>query len=150
MENYEINNDTLAILPTKKGKTKIVERDKTYYCDEEPYKVMDENCKYYGSSYLGRLEAAKKILECSYKLPILVEETQKLIFFPTKSSLVKDCSWINVNTIKRIESEGKNTRIIFDNGKDIVVPSSKLSLQNQIYRSNKLENILNRRIYSKK
>ena len=43
------------------------------------------------------------MLNCSYKIPILVEESSCLIFFPIKSSLLKDCCWINLNSIKKIE-----------------------------------------------
>ena len=84
MNNYEINEDTYAIISDDIGKTKIIEKNSDYIINNDAYKVMDESCKYYGSSYKGRLEAAKILLNCSYKLPILVEESSVLIFFPIK------------------------------------------------------------------
>ena len=150
MENYEIHEDTYAIIAKKKGMTKVIEKSREYDVSKEAYEVMDENCKYYGSSYKGRMEAAKELLKCSYKLPIIVEESNGLIFFPIKSTFLKDCCWINLNSIKNIEKVHDKTEITFKNDKKIVFDISKLSLENQIYRSSKLESIIFKRIYSKK
>ena len=150
MKSYEINDDTYAIISTNQYKTKIIEKEYEYDINENAYKVMDDSCKYYGSSYKGRLEAAKKILDCSYKLPILVEESSALIFFPIKSSLLEDCCWININSIENIEKVDNKTKITFKNNQEIVFDISKLSLENQIYRSSRLESIIFRRINTKK
>lgn len=150
MENYEINEETYAVISNKYGKTKIIEENKEYDIENDAYKVMDESCKYYGSSYKGRLEGAKTLLNCSYKLPILVEESSVLIFFPIKSSLLDDCCWINLNSIKSIEKLDNKSKITFKNGKEYVFDISKLSLENQIYRSSKLESIIFKRINAKK
>ena len=146
MKNYEINEDTYAVISNEVGKTKIIEKNNDYIINNDAYNVMDESCKYYGSSYKGRLEAAKILLNCSYKLPILVEESSVLIFFPIKSSLLDDCCWINLNSIQNIEKIGNKSRITFKNGKKMIFDVSKLSLENQIYRSSKLESIIFRRI----
>ncbi len=150
MNNYEINEDTYAVISTDVGKTRIIEKDYDLILDNDAYKVMDESCKYYGSSYMGRVEGSKKILECSYKLPILVEESSVLIFFPIKSSLLDDCCWINLNSIKSIEKVDNKTKITFKNGKEMIFDISKLSLENQIYRSSKLESTIFKRLNAKK
>ena len=150
MKSYEINEETYAVISQDLGKTKIIEENYEYDVEKDAYKVMDESCKYYGSSYKGRLEAAKELLDCSYKLPILVEESSVLIFFPIKSSLLDDCCWINLNSIKNIEKVGNKSKITFKNGKEMLFDISKLSLDNQIYRSTKLESIIFKRINAKK
>ncbi len=150
MNNYEINEETYAVLSYQLGKTKIIESEQEYIIDQDAYKIMDESCKYYGSSYKGRIEASKDLLECSYKLPIIIEESSALIFFPIKSSLLQDCCWINVNSIKKIEKVGNKSNITFNNGKELLLDISKLSLENQIYRSTKLESIIYKRIIAKK
>ena len=150
MKNYEINEETYAVISKNIGKTTIIEKDNDYTIDNDAYKVMDESCKYYGSSYKGRLEAAKVLLDCSYKLPILVEESSVLIFFPIKSSLLDDCCWINLNSIYNIEKVDNKSQITFKNGKKMIFDISKLSLENQIYRSTKLESIIFKRINTKK
>ena len=150
MDNYEINEETYAIISEDLGKTKVIEKEYEYSINKDAYKVMDESCKYYGSSYKGRIEAAKELLNCSYKLPIIVEESSVLIFFPIKSSLLDDCCWINLNSIKNIEKVDNKSKITFKNGKEILFEISKLSLENQIYRSSKLESIIFKRINAKK
>lgn len=150
MENYEINDDTYAVIGTLEGKTRILERENEYVVENDAYHVMDENCKYYGSSYKGRIEASKEILDCSYKLPIIIEETSNLIFFPIKSSILEDCTWLNLDNILKVEKEGTKSKVIFPNGKYILLDSSKLSLDNQIYRATKLSAIMKKRIELKK
>lgn len=150
MENYEINEDTYAVIAENTAKSKIIEKEKEYSLDKDAYSIMDESCQYYGSSYNGRLKAAKKILDCSYKLPILVEESSCLIFFPIKSSLVDDCCWLNLNSIKKIEKVEEGAKITFINEKELIVDVSKLSLDNQIYRATRLESIIRKRISLKK
>ena len=150
MINYEINEDTYAVISESIGKAKIIEKDYDITIDDDAYKVMDDSCKYYGSSYVGRIEAAKSILNCSYKLPILVEESSVLIFFPTKSSLLDDCCWININSISNIEKVDNKSLITFKNGKKMLFDISKLSIENQIYRSSKLESTIFKRLNAKK
>lgn len=145
MNNYEINEDTIAVIPIEYNKTKIIEKDNEYLIEKNAYSIMDESCNYYGSTYKGRLNAAKKILNCAYKLPILVEESQNIIFFPTKSSLEEDCCWINFNYIKFVEKKDNKSLIKFKNDKDLLLNISKLSIDNQIIRSTRLCYILQQR-----
>lgn len=145
MDFYEINDDTLAIIPVDNRNSKVIECNNQYVINKSAYNIMDESCQYYGSSYSGRATAAKEILKCAYKTPILVEETRKLIFFPTKSAIDENCCWFNCNTIKNIEKKGKQSLITLKDNSQIVVNSSKLSLENQIYRSTKLGYILQQR-----
>ena len=151
MKNYEINDETYAVISQELGKTKIIEKEKDYDVEKDAYKVMDESCRYYGSSYQGRVVASKELLNCSYKLPVVVEESSVLIFFPIKSSLLDDCCWINLNSIKNIEKIDNNkSKITFNNDEKIELDISKLSLENQIYRSTKLESIIFKRLNAKK
>ena len=145
MNFYEINEDTIAVIPIGYEKTKIVEKNNEYIVDKKAYSIMDESCRYYGSTYKGRLNAAKKILDCSYKLPILIEESQNIIFFPTKSSLEEDCCWINFNYIKSLEKVANETVINFINGTNIKFNISILSIRNQISRSTRLSYIIDQR-----
>ena len=100
MNEYEINELTMAVIPINYNQTLIKEYDNEYVIDKTAYEIMEDSCEYYGSSYKGRLSAAKKMLNSSYKIPIVIEESENIIFFPTKSSLLSDCCWINYNFIK--------------------------------------------------
>ena len=146
MNFYEINEETLAVLPLEYNKTRVIELNNEYIINKRAYEIMDESCQYYGSTYKGRLQAAKKMLDCAYKLPILIEETQNIIFFPTKSSLEDDCCWINVNYIKKIEKNDDKCTVVFKNSLRETFNISKLSIENQILRSTKLGYILQQRL----
>ena len=142
---YEINENTLAVLYNGYDQTRIIETNKEYEIAEKPYKIMEENCEYYGSTYTGRIKAAKKMLNCSYKIPVLVEESSTLIFFPTKSSLLDDCSWINYGAITNYNKNGQLLELEFLNNKKIKLDMSKISLENQLSRSSRLESITRKR-----
>ena len=150
MNTYEINEDTIAVIPIDYEKTKVLELNNEYIIEKKAYKIMDDSCKYYGSNYKGRLSAAKEILNCSYKIPILVEESKKLIFFPTKSSLEEDCCWINFDLVNSVIKNNESCILECKNNKKIEIKSSKLSIDNQIARSTRLSYIINQRINSTK
>ena len=45
MNNYEINEETMAVISTAKGKTKIIEEHHEYQINCDAYEVMDESWK---------------------------------------------------------------------------------------------------------
>ena len=139
MINYEINQGTLAIVPLKNGRCKIIEDDCEYLFNCTTFEILDHSCKYFGSSYNGRREGSKDLLGYNYKIPIIVEEINNLIFFPTAGADENDCMWIAVNKIKYYRKEKYNTsKITFYNEKTLNVPLSYRALQNQILRSIRL------------
>ena len=99
MKNYEINDETIAII-SKGNKSQVITLNDEFIVEKSGYKILDDSCKFYGSSYLGRLHSVKEMLSASYKLPIIVAESENMIFYPTKSSLEPDCCWINYSLIK--------------------------------------------------
>ena len=104
---------------------------------------MEESCKYFGSTYEGRKNGAREILGAEYKVPIVVEDSDNLIVFPTTSPLADDCVWISLKRVKKIDKiDNNNTRIIFDNDKDIIVPCSYRTIENQLSRASRLDLIL--------
>lgn len=143
--NYEINEGTLAIL-AKNKKSLILEDDKKYVVDSLPFEVVDHSCKYFGSSYEGRKEGTKEILHINYKVPIIVDNSRNLIFFPTNSPISDDCSWLSLKSIKSIkEGDFNTTDVIFNNGVSINIPVSKRTMDNQILRASRLDLIMRNR-----
>ena len=148
--NYEINEGTLAVIAFDDCKTKILEDDKEYIVSSTPYEVMDHSCRYFGSSYEGRKEGTKSILNVDYKVPIIVENSSNLIFFPTTSPSSNDCSWISLKDIKDIkELDNRDTEITFNNDKKIVLPISKRMIENQVLRASRLDLIIRNRMNAK-
>ena len=78
---YEFNKGTLAILPNGKESSLIYEDDSRYIIDDNPLNIMEDSCKYFGSSYEGRKKGAKEILGAEYKVPIVIADTNELIAF---------------------------------------------------------------------
>ena len=148
--NYEINYDTEVIIPINGNKSKIIENSDEYIIDENTIKIMEHSCEYFGSSYEGRKEGTKKLLGITHKSPIIVEESRKIIFFPTTSADNENCIWINLEKIdKYYKIDKKTTAIKFKNGSILNFDISYGSLSNQILRATRLKYILEERINKK-
>ena len=78
---YEISRGTLAIVPNSEENSLVYEDDSRYIVNETPFKIMEDSCKYFGSTYNGRKDSAKSILGAEYKVPIIVEENNNIIVF---------------------------------------------------------------------
>ena len=148
---YEINYDTQLLCPIDINKTKIVEKETEYIIEVSAQKVLEHSCEYFGSSFEGRKEGTKKLLGITHKSPIIVEESRKIIFFPTSSPDNYDCMWINLEKIEKFYKTGnKRSDILFKNGNILPLDISYGSLTNQILRATRLKYILEERIDNKK
>lgn len=145
MDSYEINKDTCAIITINDEITKVIENDDDYFVNKSSYEVMEDSCAYYGSSCEGRIKGTKNILGSLYKVPIIVEESNDLIFFPTDSIKSSNCVWISVNQIKKYEKYNKYTKVFFNNGKELILKISINSFELQLLRANRLSSIINQR-----
>ena len=146
MKDYEINDDTLAIVPTDIWNSIVLEDECSYNIKMKPLDIVDYSCKYFGSSYEGRKTGAGDILNSGYKLPIMVEETKNLIFFPTMSPLDDECSWISLKSISNYyKISNDKTRVEFKNGKSITLNVSFNSFNNQVMRASRLESVIRNR-----
>ena len=149
MNNYEINEDTLAII-SKSNKISIVyEKYNNYIVYQNIIDILNNSCKYYGSSFEGRKIASCSLLKVNYKVPIIVEESSNMIFFPTSSLRNNNCSWISLNNIDRYERNYRGSKIYFKSGKSIIFPISYGILNNQILRSSRLIYLLKERKLNK-
>ena len=148
--NYEITYDTEMIIPVSNNESKVIEKDDEYIVEQNTLKILEHSCEYFGSSFEGRKEGTKKILGITHKSPIIVEESRKIIFFPTNSPERKDCAWINLEKIdKYYKVDNKTSSILFKCGKIVNLNISYGSLTNQILRATRLKFILEDRISKK-
>ncbi len=146
MKNYEINKETLAIISYGKEKSKIIEEQNEFFINLSPTKIIDNSCRFFGSSYAGRLNGTKNILGISHKAPIIIEESMKIIFFPTCSPRLEKCSWISLDKINNYYKLYGDTIIKFNCGKKIKLELSYGVVDNQVLRATRLEAILSKRI----
>lgn len=145
--NYRINSDTLAVMALGSSCCMIYELDKEFEENNSLYKVLDSSCRYFGSSLKGRLDGGKYIVGSKYKIPIIVNQYENIIFFATRSFKDSSTYIISYNNIKYYEKDGINTRVYFRNDKELLLNESYTVFRNQyvnadiLYR--KLENIKN-------
>ncbi len=142
---YEIHDGTYAICANNHYGSTVLEEEGTYEIAENPSHVIDYGCSYFGSSYKGRREGAIQMLNSRYKVPIVVEDSQNMIFFPTGNKDDFDCCWVALNKIKMYAPQGKKTRVEFINGESCLFDISFRSFQNQVLRASRLDSILSRR-----
>lgn len=146
MMKYEVSNGTLAIVPNERESSLVYEDDERYVIEQSPFKIMEDSCRYFGSTYEGRKDSARDILGAEYKVPIVVEDSENLVVFPTTSPNSDECVWISLKRLKKYEKiDACNTRIVFDNNKEIIVPCSYRTIENQVSRASRLDYILRKR-----
>lgn len=145
MNNYLIDNNTLAILPYGKKSCIIYDNKGEHIINKKPLKVIKDNCLIYGSSYNGRYDASVAIAGLSYKAPIQINE--EIICFPTTSPRLKECSWIILNNIRNYYENNKYDGCIvnFKNNKLLKLDVSYNVLDNQICRASKLDVFLRKK-----
>lgn len=95
-ELYSINEDTLFLegITDNKGKvlTKIYEQDKILKLDDTPTNIIKYGCEYFGSTLEGRQKGSMSLLGIKHKVPVMVEGSMELIFFPMCSPRIRACS----------------------------------------------------------
>ena len=145
LDNYYINRATCVIVPIEKNLCEVHEQDDVFLVSKSSKEIVDDSCRYYGSSYQGRFEGAKKILNMNYKLPIIIEEFHDLIFFPTNSPRVSDCIWISLSNIVSYDANDKGSKISFRGDTTMDLDISYYSLENQIFRATMLDHLIRKR-----
>ena len=139
---YEINNNTIALI-FNKDKTNVYEVDKELVINNIPNNIIKFSCEYFGSSYEGRVKGTNSITGLTHKVPIIIEESNEIVFFPTSSSRLKECSWIRAKYIKKYEKYPENkVKITTINDQEIVINCSYEIINNQILRSSRLESLI--------
>ena len=146
MKNYEINLETLLIVPFANGKSKVYEFDSDYIIGCGSLNIIKNSCLFFGCSYEGRREAVKNIINIDMKVPILVEESNNIIFFPVSSCINKNSIWISYqNLLKYSKLDEFSTILWFKNGKKIVVDVKYNLIDNQVIRCLKLKSFIENR-----
>lgn len=139
MENYIINNNTVAILK-KDNQTIIFDVEKTRVINKNVKKVLEQNCNLYGSTLLGRKKFAEKILSIHYKIPIVI--AQNIILVQLNGIKEENCLFIVLNKIIDYKYINNNLKILCINNQIFNNKISKSSFEKMIINSIKLENVL--------
>jgi len=149
LKDYEINEDTLALISLN-DKTKVYENNKSFTINKDANCIMEDSCRYFGSSLSGRQKGTENLIGVSYKAPIIIEESKNIIFFPTASPRLKKCCWISLNNLERYYNKNNKVILEFKNKEKIVLNLSYGVIDNQILRATRLEAVLRGRKNEKK
>lgn len=146
MDYYEINTDTLCVLPIDEKSSFIYEKEDNFIVNMACVDIIKRSCLFFGSSFDGRKNASGNLLNANYKLPIVIEESNQLIFFPTNSIKNAKCIWISYNNFEGVDKiDNHFSRIYFKNNNKIEIEVASNIIINQIIRSNRLKVEFNKR-----
>ena len=147
MDKYIININTLVLMDNGDNSTKIIEKYITFNINNNIYNIIDESCKFYGSSFKGRCKSTEYLLGIKLKVPIIISESKKIIFFPTMSIQNKNCVWFNLNSVDKyytIDNLFLNISLI--NDLQIKIKCSNYTFNNQYLKAMRLKSILRKNL----
>ena len=150
MDSYEINKDTVALVPKDKYHTTVYEVDNSFVVDKPALNIVRESCEYFGSSLEGRQVGTSALVGFTHKVPVIVEETFDLIIFPTLSPKNEQCAWVVYDQVFKPQKFKDKTVLELKNGKKILIDSSDAIIENQLYRCSRLKESLKLRKIDKK
>ena len=107
-----------------------------------PNKIVENSCEYFGSTLSGRQKGSYSLINITHKVPVIIEESKEIIFFPTVSPRLKDCSWISIKNITDYYEKDDKVFINFEKNKTIDLDLSYNIISNQILRASRLESVL--------
>jgi len=150
LDEYEINDGTLALITQDEETTTVYEDDRIFSVAKNANEIMEDSCAYFGSSLAGRQQGTNNLIGVTHKSPIIVEESREIIFFPTCSPRLEKCSWVSLKNIEKYYTDGKKVVIEFKNGRKLRLNLSYGVIDNQILRATRLESVLRGRKSTKK
>lgn len=136
---YAINKNTFFIKTDEKNNTKIVEKGKIVNKKEDPLTIISDSCSYYRYSLAYRIDESKKIFKTNYKTPVIIDNEEKIIFFPIKSITSKENIWISYNNLITFIRKKHNTLLIFCDGTTITVSVNYGIISSQVSKCFMLE-----------
>lgn len=142
---YEIDLSTLMLIGIDDSRTLVVTLDKEFIVDECAKKIIDNSCKYFGSTLVERIKATQRVVNIRSKVPIIIENSRNIIFFPLKSCREKSNIWISFNNLVRYEKKDNVTYLYFKENKVQKLDFSYYIIDNQVTRSLLLDYEMNKR-----
>ena len=146
MKYYIVNEDVLCFTADtgKSNGTLIVEKNKKFNVEMECFKLLKKSCRWYGNSYNIQRDFIIDKFNYYIKTPIVMSNSDKLLFFPTTTPSSKECIWVCYNNVDRyVKTDNKDYTIIyFKGGKVLNIKASYTTMDNQITRCIRIEKYL--------
>jgi competence protein ComK len=148
IEEYEVNPFTLFIKPIRYGNkiySQIIEVEDEFISPFKPLDIIKNSC--FGSDYEGIRKGAMQLINAKHKVPIAIDPTNNLFFFPTASPSREECIWIALQHIEdKFRIAAKETLITFRNKQSYEFPVPHSIIHNQISQTATLKWRLMQRI----
>ena len=132
---YEIDLSTVMLIGLDDSRTKVITLDKEFILDIDSKKIIDNSCKFFGSSLNDRVNMTKRLINIKSKSPIIIEESRDIIFFPLKYVRDKCNIWISFNNLSKYVKLDDKTIFYFKNDKEVIIDFSYYIIDNQVTRS---------------
>lgn len=150
IEEYEVNPYTMFITPIVYGSkvySKIYELEDEFLSPFKPIDIIKKSCEYFSSSFEGRKDGTKQLIGITHKVPIAIDPTNFIYFFPTTSPTRSECIWISHEHIMNYSRLApRQTQVTFQNKQTYTLPISYSSFDNQMLRTALLRTKLMQRI----
>ncbi len=132
---YEIDLSTLIIIGIDEENSKVITTESTEIVHESAKKIIDNSCRYFGSTLQDKIKSTNILVKMASKTPIIIEETRNIIFFPLKSTREKNNIWVSFNNLEKYEKVDNQTILYFKNNIQVIVDFSYYIVDNQVTRS---------------
>ncbi|MDY0396040.1 competence protein ComK [Virgibacillus halophilus] len=138
--SYEITPLTMAVIACadKHGKTAALalEEHDEYSIRSTPSKLIDQACKFFGSSLKGRQEGTRDVYGITHKAPVSIDPFSGMYFLPTLSPTNPNCSWIAHSHVKTLyKTKNGCAEVEFRNNRRVVFDTSYGIMLNQLERT---------------
>src|SRR4051812_32643745 len=138
IEEYEVNSCTMYIEPVEYGSkiySHAVELEDEFLSPYKPLDIIKNSCAYFGVDYESRKRGTRNLIGYNRKIPIVIEPTNHMFFFPTASPDSPECIWFSHEHIENCHRvAAQQTLIIFRNKQSRVFPVSYSTIQTQMLR----------------
>jgi competence protein ComK len=152
IEEYEINSCTMFVEPVMYGGriySRAVEIEDEFLSPFKPLDIIKTGCDYFGVDYESRKRGTRQLIGYSRKIPIVIEPTNHIFFFPTASPLSSECIWIAFEHVEKYSrADAQKTLVTFTNKQSCIFPVSFCTVEGQMLRTSLLKTKLLQRIES--
>jgi competence protein ComK len=115
----------------------------TIFVDQTPIQLLNANLKFMCSNLTGAIDGARAILGKNISMcPIIINYTQGICIFPTKSPFKDNNIWFNPQHIIKTEPHGSKTDVYLSNGITIHIGQSQSSFHHKIQKAEQLLRII--------
>jgi len=141
MESYIIGEKTLAVVGLDYHSSQIIESEREFIVFQNWHDILEKSCLYYSSSFQGRIDASKFLLNKDYKLPIMLSEIGSLIFFPVGNQTNYNCVWISLKSLESYFILTGKVKLSFTSDRVLFISSGKEAFENQLLKAYNLEKV---------